>query len=187
MRYRRYLLNTVYTTYLLTVIVRVLNADCITCIASSCPLTSTSLTAMTTSPTRSRPSDAAFPSSSIWWYKIRMIVEFFLAFLPPANVVCKGYVFTSVCLSTGGGLPHCMLGHWPPDQRQDTPSRGPEVGTHPQPPWLGASTPWGRPPTPGTRGRHPLTGADPPGAVHAGRYGQQVGSMHPTGMQFCLA
>ena len=27
-------------------------------------------------------------------------------FLPPANVVCEGYVFTGVCLSTvGGGLP----------------------------------------------------------------------------------
>ena len=23
--------------------------------------------------------------------------------LPPANEVCKGYVFTGVCLSTGGG------------------------------------------------------------------------------------
>ena len=23
--------------------------------------------------------------------------------LPPANVVCEGYVFTGVCLSTGGG------------------------------------------------------------------------------------
>ena len=32
---------------------------------------------------------------------------------------------------------------------------------------------------------------DPPGkadprTVHAGRYGQQVGGMHPTGMQSCL-
>ena len=25
-----------------------------------------------------------------------------LEFLPPANVVCEGYVFTGVCLSTGG-------------------------------------------------------------------------------------
>ena len=24
-------------------------------------------------------------------------------FLPPANEVCEGYVFTGVCLSTGGG------------------------------------------------------------------------------------
>ena len=36
--------------------------------------------------------------------------------LPPANEVCEGYVFTGVCLSTGGGLPHCMLGYTPPGQ-----------------------------------------------------------------------
>ena len=29
-------------------------------------------------------------------------------FLPPANDVCEGYVFTGVCLSTGGG---CVLLH----------------------------------------------------------------------------
>ena len=29
------------------------------------------------------------------------------------------------------------------------------------------------------------SGADPPCAVHAGRYGQQAGGMHPTGMQSC--
>ena len=27
-------------------------------------------------------------------------------FLPPANEVCEGYVFTGVCLSTGGGGMH---------------------------------------------------------------------------------
>ena len=31
----------------------------------------------------------------------------------------------------------------------------------------------------------PLAGT-PPGAVHAGRYGQQVGSTHPTGMHSCF-
>ena len=33
--------------------------------------------------------------------------------LPPANVVCEGYVFTGVCLSTGGwvGIPACLAGH----------------------------------------------------------------------------
>ena len=36
--------------------------------------------------------------------------------LPPANEVCEGYVFTGVCLSTGGCLPHCMLGYTPPGQ-----------------------------------------------------------------------
>ena len=28
---------------------------------------------------------------------------FGMTFLPPANEVCEGYVFTGVCLSTGGG------------------------------------------------------------------------------------
>ena len=38
---------------------------------------------------------------------------------------------------------------------------------------------------PGTRHTHP--GADtPPYAVHAGRYGQQAGGIHPTGMQSSL-
>ena len=46
---------------------------------------------------------------------------------------------------------------------------------------------------PGTR--HPLDqaphradplGPDPPCAVHAGRYGQRAGAMHPTRMQSCL-
>ena len=30
----------------------------------------------------------------------------FSKFLPPANEVCEGYVFTGVCLSTGGGGMH---------------------------------------------------------------------------------
>ena len=32
---------------------------------------------------------------------------------------------------------------------------------------------------------HPLAGTHP-GAVHAGRYGQQAGGTHPTGMHSCL-
>ena len=36
----------------------------------------------------------------------------FLSFLPPANEVCEGYVFTGVCLSTwgGGGMRGCSQG-----------------------------------------------------------------------------
>ena len=48
-----------------------------------------------------------------------------LVFLPPANDVCEGYVFTPVCqsfCSQEGCLPQCMLGY-----------------THPHP--LGADTP----------------------------------------------
>ena len=33
-------------------------------------------------------------------------------------------------------------------------------------------------------GRPPGKADPPPCAVHAGRYGQQAGSMHPAGMQF---
>ena len=72
----------------------------------------------------------------------------------------EGYVFTRVCQS------FCSQGRiWPitcwdtpppPDQRQAPP---------------GAETP---PPPPSE--------ADTPEAVHAGRYGQQEGGMHPTGM-----
>ena len=35
-------------------------------------------------------------------------------------------------------------------------------------------------------GYTPRQGTHPPGAVHAGRYGQQAGGMHPTGMQSCF-
>ena len=34
----------------------------------------------------------------------------FLSFLPPANEVCEGYVFTGVCLSTWGGMRGCSQG-----------------------------------------------------------------------------
>ena len=84
---------------------------------------------------------------------------------------CEGYVFTGVCLSTGGGwgcLPQCMLGyHTPPadtpwsrhplgadtPQEQRTPgSRHPPWSRHPQ----GADTPRSRLPRPDTpRTRHP--------------------------------
>ena len=42
----------------------------------------------------------------------------------------------------------------------------------------------GIPPSPGAD--TPLDQA-PPGAVHPGRYGQQAGGTHPTGMQSCLS
>ena len=32
------------------------------------------------------------------------------SFLPPANEVCEGYVFTGVCLSTGGSMCGCSQG-----------------------------------------------------------------------------
>ena len=34
-----------------------------------------------------------------------MLKEYFeILLLPPTNKVCEGYVFTRVCLSTGGGM-----------------------------------------------------------------------------------
>ena len=46
-------------------------------------------------------------------------------------------------------------------------------------------TPWSRHPPPrGTR--HPPRDQAPPCTVHAGRFGQQAGGMHPTGMQSCF-
>ena len=70
--------------------------------------------------------------------------------LPPATKLGQGHIFRSVCqefCSQGEGSAPLHAGIHP---------LGPEAGT-PSPP-------------PRTRGRHP-----PPGAVHAGRYGQQAG------------
>ena len=80
--------------------------------------------------------------------------------LLPANEVCEGYVFTPVCHSVHGGGSVCLSACW------DTPppgSRHPSWSIHPH---LGADT--------------------PPCAVHAGRYGQQAGGMHPTVMHTFL-
>ena len=41
------------------------------------------------------------------WWKGRV------QFLPPANVVCEGYVFTGVCLSTEGVSQHALQVTWP--------------------------------------------------------------------------
>ena len=55
--------------------------------------------------------------------------------------------------------------------RMQTPPPGPDAGTPPP-----GADPWDQaPPRPDT----------PPSAVHAGRYGQQSGATHPTGMQTC--
>ena len=112
------------------------------------------------------------------------------------------FLHVSVILFTRGGLPHCMLGYpleqtsWeqtPPRTRQP-PGADNLLGADPQtrhppdqhPP--GADTPWEQtPPRPCTpQSRHPPEAEPPPlSVVHAGRYGQQAGGMHPTGMQSC--
>ena len=112
-------------------------------------------------------------------------------FLPPANEVCKGYVFTRVCHSVHGGSTWAGT---PPDQVHPPETRytpgtrytplGPvhSPGTRYTP--RTRYTPLG----PGTPPRTRYTPQDqvhPPGAVHAGRYGQPTGGTHPTGMHSC--
>ena len=89
------------------------------------------------------------------------------------NKVCEGYVFIPVCQSfcSQGGLTQCMLGYTPQTRGRHPPNRC----RHPLQ----------------TRGKHPPRNRHPPGAdthpctVHAGRYGQQAGGTHPTGMHTC--
>ena len=125
---------------------------------------------------------AAHRSGIFWFHLLRKTCR--PRFLPPANEVCEGYVmlgyvFTGVCLSTGGCLPHCMLGYTPP-----------WAGTHP----LGRHPPGQTPPTPcpdTPLGRHPpaqcmlgYTHTHPAQGMLG--YGQQAGSTHLTGMYSCL-
>ena len=94
--------------------------------------------------------------------------------LPSSNEVCEGYVFMPVCqsfCSWGGGLPQCMLGYTPLGSRHiweaDTPqSRHPLEADNPQK-------------------QTPPEADTPSCAVHAGRYSQQAGGTHPTGMHTC--
>ena len=77
------------------------------------------------------------------------LVQFSL--LPPANEVCEGYVFTGVCLSTGGvchrsgGVCHIPLPGQTPPGRHPPPDRCPNGQT---PPWADTPTPGQTPPFP---------------------------------------
>ena len=92
----------------------------------------------------------------------------------PFITTCKrslgqGNIFRSVCqefCSHGGEY----LGRYPPDQVLPPSTR------YHQPPGPGTPSRPGTPPGPGTS----------LGAVHAGRYGQQAGGTHPTGMHYCF-
>ena len=84
------------------------------------------------------------------------------------------FLLMSVILSTEGGLSQCMLGYYSSNS-----SRHPQEQTPPR---------WEQ--TPPTGSRHApwdqaLSAPVTPRAVHAGRYGQRAGGMHPTGMQSC--
>ena len=105
-------------------------------------------------------------------FKSRVLTT--LPFLQPANEVCTCLSF---CSRGGGrGVGVCPIACW------DTPHPRSEAGTPREQIHL-----W-------TRGRYPPKSKQPPrnrhlppGAVHAGRYGQQTDGMHPTGMQsFCF-
>ena len=119
-----------------------------------------------------------------------------LSLVPPANEICEVYVAFVVMLQCC----HCMLGYTqPPTPRtrgrhpsRAGPSRADPPGSRHPPPELTSPHRSRHPPgvdplradtsPPGSR--HPLR-ADTPSAVHAGRYGQQAGSTHPTGMYTC--
>ena len=124
-----------------------------------------------------------------------------LTLLPPANEVWGKVIFSEACVKNSvhrRGVPGQVH---PPDKvhprARYTPQAGtpPRAGTsldqvHPRnqvhPP--GPGTP--HPPGPGTlhqtRYTPHLPGQVHPRALHAGRYGQQAGSTHPTGMHSCF-
>ena len=115
--------------------------------------------------------------------------------LPPANVVCESYVFTGVCLSTGGvsqqgdpwegGTPR--QGDPPagrPPWQGDPPEGGPPGRKTPHPP------PWKEAP-PGRetprQGDHPPAERPPPPPPDGYWYASYwTGGTHPTGMHSCL-
>ena len=128
------------------------------------------------------------PVSTQFRYCILQYVLLDFIFIARKRSLGQGNIFSSVCeeFCSQGGLPQYMLGyHTLPGPGDPPPEQTPLWSRHP----LGPGTPSLRgadtPPGPGTPpGADPL-GADPTCAVHAGRYGQQAGGMHPTGMQSC--
>ena len=84
----------------------------------------------------------------------------------PATKLGQGYIFTGVCdsVTRRGGV--CL------SACSDTT------------PWQGDPPHKETPPTPSQRDTPWQGEPPPPCAVHAGRYSQQAGGMHPTGMQF---
>ena len=108
--------------------------------------------------------------------------------LPPATKLGQGNIFRSVCqefCSRGGGSAPLPAGIHTPGPEAGTPHPRTR-GRHPPPQDQRQAPFW-------TTGRHPCPGQTPPdqrqappGTVHAGRYEQQVGGTHPTGMQSCL-
>ena len=93
-----------------------------------------------------------------------------MALLPPATKLGQGYVFTGVCHSVNRGASASVHAGIPPPLGPGThPPGGDPPGGDPHEETLPEVTPWEETP--------------PPGAEHAGRYGQRAGGTHPTGMQ----
>ena len=119
-------------------------------------------------------------------------------FLPSAIVVVERlYIFTGVCLSTGGrGTPPSLPGTHPPEQTPPWPGRhlpgqaDIPLGRHPTGPThapLGRHSSWADTPlarqTPPRPGRHHPVRQINPGQTATAADGTQ----HPTGMHFCQA
>ena len=107
--------------------------------------------------------------------------------LPPANEVCEGYVFTGVCLSTGGCACHMSCPPWqprmppgshacPPAATHTPPAamhapRQPRTppGSHACPPGSHACPPDSHACPPGSHACPPAATHAPPAAMHAPR------------------
>ena len=120
---------------------------------------------------------------------LQMIKHYnFLYLLPPANEVWGKVIFSEACVknSLHRGVPQCMLGYHPPGPCTHPlgpctpPDHAPRDHAHPPGTMHtpGPCTPWDHAP--------PWNHAPPPGAQHAGKYGQRAGGTHPTGMQSYL-
>ena len=113
---------------------------------------------------------------------VRILLECFLVTARKRSLG-QGNIFRNVCqeFCPRGGE---YLGRYPPQEQVH-----PLEQVHPRdqvPPWEQVY-----PPGPGTPAPHrtryiPRDQVHPRGAVHAGRYGQQAGCTHPTGMHSCL-
>ena len=120
--------------------------------------------------------------------KILSFVEYSIdrafVYLPPANEVCEGYVFTRVCLSTGGipvclagGIPACLAGLQEGGVYPSMPCRFP--GPHPVRSLRGLA---GGSPDPHPEGCIPAcTEADPSPTADGYCFG-----VHHTGVHSCV-
>ena len=129
-------------------------------------------------------------NNSVSCSQFNEVYTYFNTYLPPANEVCEGYVFTPVCQSfcSQGGE---YLGRYPPGTRYPSDQVHPPWDqVHPLQdqvhPLRTRYTPQDQVHPPGTRYTPLGPGTPPPQAVHAGRYGQQVGGEHSTGMHSCV-